>query len=423
MDRVSLRYGASFKTLSSIGADAEHSQATANVLCTASEAQMAGQSRYAVHPTTLDACLQLSIIAAFKGRSKDLDKAYLPTLIPKLTVWPSRKRSNATLQAYSRGARSGLRSVQAITGLKNSEDQPILQAEVFFLSLETATEVVDAREVPQPYTRLVWMPDIDRLTNTQAKALSTNTHAEKFSAIARFSSLEHLTRLAIRSVAERLPSSLQIELLPSHMQRFCRWISKQSDGITYQQLTGSGGARLEDEIKSIAQSLEQRIPEAAMVAQLNTYLPQIIGGSMGALDVMLENNLLTRIYEDGIGQVGAYAKLTELMALIAHKNPRMRILELGAGTGGATKVMLDALEGSSKLPRYEKYHFTDVSKAFLGVAHERFKAHRHLKFGILDIENDPADQGFADQTFDIVFASNVSAKRARQIVHTPNAKI
>jgi SAM-dependent methyltransferase len=122
---------------------------------------------------------------------------------------------------------------------------------------------------------------------------------------------------------------------------------------------------------------------------------------------MVENNLLTRIYEDGFGQTGAYARLTDFMALMAHKNPRLRILELGAGTGGATRVMLSALEGDRPLPKYETYAFTDVSKAFLGVAQETFQVHRHLGFGILDIEHEPAGQGFEENSYDIVFASNV----------------
>lgn len=112
---------------------------------------------------------------------------------------------------------------------------------------------------------------------------------------------------------------------------------------------------------------------------------------------------------------GAYAKLKEFMALMAHKHPRLSILELGAGTGGATKIMLNALEGDSQLPKYESYIFTDVSKAFLGVAQERFQANSHLNFGILDIENESTGQGFDENSFDVVFASNVSIATVQPI--------
>lgn len=408
MNKVGLIYGQAFKTLSDIRASAEYSQASANVSYNASEGQMAQQSRYAVHPTTLDACLQLSIIAAHKGKPEDLNKAYLPVSISRLTVWPYKTSQDVSLEAFGCGVRRGLRSIQASTALSTPDNQTVLQAEISFLSLETGVEKDDIGKMPQPYTRLIWKPDVDRLTNDQAKDLFLQTQADDSIAKSHFSSLENLTRLAIRSVAERLPDDLQTDLLPSHMYKFLKWLRKEKLALSNENLDGLTGKNLIEEINSIAQSLEQSVPEAAMVAQLNAKMPQIVSGTVGALDVMVENDLLSRIYEDGFGQTGAYARLTDIMALVAHKNPRLHILELGAGTGGATKVMLKALDGDTPLSKYEKYDFTDVSKAFLGVAQDRFQAHRHLEFGILDIENDPAGQGFERNAYDIVFASNVS---------------
>ena len=86
----------------------------------------------------------------------------------------------------------------------------------------------------------------------------------------------------------------------------------------------------------------------------------------------------------------------------------MTILELGAGTGGATKAMLSALRGNHRFPSYTKYHFTDVSMAFSSVAEEKFSGCHNLEFGLLDIEKDPASQGYTEGSFDVIFASNVS---------------
>jgi len=408
MNKVGLIYGESFKTLSDISASAENSQAAAQVPYNASEGQMSQQSRYAVHPTTLDACLQLSIIAAHKGKPEDLNKAYLPVSIKKLTVWPSKASPDIFLDAFGRGVRRGLRSIEASTGLTTADNQTILEAEVAFLSLETATDENEVKKMPQPYTRLIWKPDIDRLTNAQAKHLFSQTQADESTAKFYFSTLENLTQLAIRSVVERLPGDLQTDLLPGHMQKFLTWLRKEKLALSHKESDSLAGDKLIEKIDTIAKSLEQSVPEAAMVAQLNAKMPQIVSGTVGALDVMVENDLLSRIYEDGFGQTGAYARLTDVMTLVAHKDPRLHILELGAGTGGATKVMMKALNGDTPLPKYEMYDFTDVSKAFLGVAQDRFHAHRHMNFGILDIENDPAGQGFEEHSYDIVFASNVS---------------
>src|SRR5689334_9965966 len=91
-----------------------------------------------------------------------------------------------------------------------------------------------------------------------------------------------------------------------------------------------------------------------MVAQLNMRMPEILAGTVGALDVMVEDDLMSRIYEAGFGQTGAYAILSDLMELVAHNDPCLRILEPGAGAGGATKPMLKALHGNTPLPKYER---------------------------------------------------------------------
>ncbi len=80
----------------------------------------------------------------------------------------------------------------------------------------------------------------------------------------------------------------------------------------------------------------------------------------------------------------------------------LRVVEIGAGTGASTKFMLDALPSRST-----EYLFTDVSKIFLTQAAERFAGRETMRFALLDIERDPADQEIAPHSFDIALAANV----------------
>ena len=80
---------------------------------------------------------------------------------------------------------------------------------------------------------------------------------------------------------------------------------------------------------------------------------------------------------------------------------RVRILEIGAGTGGTTNAILAALPDGMA-----EYVFTDVSPAFTTRAAERLGA-RYRTFRPLDIERDPATQGMGDERFDVVVAANV----------------
>jgi amino acid adenylation domain-containing protein len=80
----------------------------------------------------------------------------------------------------------------------------------------------------------------------------------------------------------------------------------------------------------------------------------------------------------------------------------VRILEIGAGTGGTTSYVLPLLP-----PDRVEYVFTDLSPLFLQRALEDFKSFSYLRTALLNIEGDPAEQGFEPGQFDIIIAANV----------------
>ncbi|MBV7331440.1 SDR family NAD(P)-dependent oxidoreductase [Chloroflexi bacterium TSY] len=80
----------------------------------------------------------------------------------------------------------------------------------------------------------------------------------------------------------------------------------------------------------------------------------------------------------------------------------IRILEIGAGTGGTTASVLPELPAE----RVE-YCFTDIGPTFLTEAQQTFAEFPFVTYQRLDIEQSPAAQGFADQYYDIVIAANV----------------
>jgi enoyl-CoA hydratase/carnithine racemase/NAD(P)-dependent dehydrogenase (short-subunit alcohol dehydrogenase family)/acyl carrier protein/SAM-dependent methyltransferase len=80
-----------------------------------------------------------------------------------------------------------------------------------------------------------------------------------------------------------------------------------------------------------------------------------------------------------------------------------RILEIGAGTGGTTRVVLAALREAS-LPA--SYAFTDLWERFLVEARAELEGAPGVTFGTLDIEVDPAGHALGD-SYDVVIATNV----------------
>ena len=87
----------------------------------------------------------------------------------------------------------------------------------------------------------------------------------------------------------------------------------------------------------------------------------------------------------------------------------MKILEIGAGTGGATLSVLEALSGADvSAPKFATYDFTDLSPTFFEKAAEKLSAWSDfLTFKKLDIEVDPSLQGYELGSYDLIIAANV----------------
>ena len=82
---------------------------------------------------------------------------------------------------------------------------------------------------------------------------------------------------------------------------------------------------------------------------------------------------------------------------------RLRVIEVGAGTGSATASVLPELpEG-----RFD-YVYTDISAGFFAEAEARFgDGDGSIDYRTLDIEKDPIAQGFDYHGYDLLIASNV----------------
>ena len=113
----------------------------------------------------------------------------------------------------------------------------------------------------------------------------------------------------------------------------------------------------------------------------------------------------TEVYRDAPMSRLPNALMRVLVAHVRDSVPPagvLRILEIGAGTGGTTAHLLPLL---NDIPC--EYLFSDLSQLFLKNARERFAAHPFLRFALLDVEQPPETQGFAAGQFDLIIAANV----------------
>ncbi len=112
------------------------------------------------------------------------------------------------------------------------------------------------------------------------------------------------------------------------------------------------------------------------------------------------------VYRKAPGARASNKMLGDAIAALVEDLPegrRLRILEVGAGTGSATASVLPLLPAG----RFD-YVYTDISAGFFAEAEGRFADYEEsMEYRPLDIELDPTSQGYEPHAYDIVIAGNV----------------
>lgn len=79
----------------------------------------------------------------------------------------------------------------------------------------------------------------------------------------------------------------------------------------------------------------------------------------------------------------------------------LRVVEIGAGTGGTTSSLLPMLDADST-----HYVYTDVSDIFLDRGRARFADKSFIEYRLLNLDEDLGLQGFEPASFDVVVSAN-----------------
>jgi acyl transferase domain-containing protein/NADPH:quinone reductase-like Zn-dependent oxidoreductase/acyl carrier protein/NADP-dependent 3-hydroxy acid dehydrogenase YdfG len=146
-----------------------------------------------------------------------------------------------------------------------------------------------------------------------------------------------------------------------------------------------------------------------------TALSSILRGERAATDVMFPHgklDLVEGVYRGlPIEDLFNTALADQVEAYVQARLQRdpivqLRLLEIGAGTGGTSVGLFERLRPYAE--RITSYTYTDVSVAFLLHAQEHYqKDAPYLATQRLDIEQAPSEQGFDAGSYDLVIAANV----------------
>lgn len=412
---VGLEFGPTFQTLAKVDfSDEGQVVADVNTFPWQADGQHNPRQDHLVHPTTLDSFIQVVLVGLTRGAA-ELIPTTVPTRITNLWIAPSglAHPETNTLRTVSRQLSKGARQTES--SFIVVDDNGDLRASVGVLE----TTNIDHMEAADADTggdgparklcyHMDWKPDIDFLPRAEkdtyfgaGKAVKPET-AEFYDTLACFQLITISNTL--RQLDQKRVDRSRIE--------YIKWMKLQLDRADNAPKTAARSewrSRIEDAeyYESLAAQLEKYSTEGRFYVAVGRNLLAILHGEVDPLQVLFSGDLVKDYYleiNDRLSE--AFFKTLDLMA---HKNPSLRVLEVGAGTGGTTAHVIKPLfAGAGTRNRCEVYEYTDTSASFFEQARDDFSAYAsRMRFSTLDIEQNPSEQGFSNGTYDVVIAANV----------------
>ena len=165
-DRVGFYYGKTFQQLQLARTDRSIHHATGDVTVLERSGIMQGESRYLIHPSTVDACLQLIIISIHAGKHKEMPWGVVPTHIEEISLFPAGENASLTGHAIAWTDDHDGRKFNTNVRLTGSNGRHLLDVKnLTCIAYDAAVPAVglERRGSPEPFSVASWKPDIKTL--------------------------------------------------------------------------------------------------------------------------------------------------------------------------------------------------------------------------------------------------------------------
>ncbi|KAJ5106839.1 hypothetical protein N7456_003514 [Penicillium angulare] len=394
LTNLGFKYTGAFRGLQKITSGTVTSQAAAVVPF---DEKHSKGDQYAVHPGLIDQCFQIFTVAAARGRGRAYRQIAVPTFIEEIVIAPSKNgnlETMANIDSYDRGsfvgnlsAQSGGDAVLSLTGFKAT-------------ALSYAESASD--ELPL-INQLEWKPHSDFAD--MSKFMRPREHCPS-----QWPLLEELILLCMLDHQRRLTFEISAE----HLVKFLAWQQKQIDRYRNGQNNFiPADRRLEDlDEENLLARIESIVAQvktspyavfATAVHRLFQSATAIFKDEAHPLHILREDDVLSEFY----AVVDGFLDYADAIQVLGNTNPQLRVLEIGAGTGGTTRKIISALTSSYGERLYSSYTFTDISAGFLTGAKELLNGYEGIDYAVFDVSQDPIAQGFELEKYDLIVASNV----------------
>ncbi len=402
---------------------------------------------YAIHPATLDACLQIFVAAVFSEAELEADgRIFLPMAIERFTL---HRVSSGELWSHVTivSSREPVAARDTVVGemrVYDTSGNLVVELDgVHFKRAEKAPTLGRTRgEFADWFYQVAWQPqDIPAKASagflpapgeiakdvTPRIAQLAETHQlpapdefqlplDKLCAAYILRALQQLGwKPRLYELISAASVAVHLGIANAHHRLLNRFLAiLHEEGILKPAGTAWEVIRLPDatDIERARREVLERCPhraaELALAERGGENLAAALRGEIDPVQILFPNGsfaIADKLYrESPSAKVFNGLARESIKAALAHlgEDRTLRVLEIGAGTGGTSSYVIP------EFPRERtEYTFTDVSPFFLAKARERFAEYPFVRYQTLNIEQDVETQGFAPRQFDLIIAANV----------------
>ncbi|NET45427.1 type I polyketide synthase [Okeania sp. SIO2B3] len=399
---------------------------------------------YNFHPALLDAAFQVMSVAV---PAKAKDQTYLPVGIeefclyknPGVSVWAYASVTNAEVEKPE--------SLTAMVTIVTPEGEIIAKLKGFQLKQATKQTLVGTQTEPIEnwLYEVEWrskgilgrlrapeflIPPVEinqKLTPTLTELVKKvdNKTTASFER-----SLEELSRDYIVKALQEMGWSYKptesfafdvaakkLGIVPTHRPLFKRLLQILTESGILKYNNNHQQWQVEQTLAQVkptqkSQSLQHKYPEETaaltLLSRCASKLSEVLRGAVDPVELVFPQGDLstaTQLYEESTVAKVMNTIVANSITKGIEKLPKsrgIRLLEIGAGTGGTTSYILPHLN-----PGQTEYTFTDLGALFTAKAQEKFQDYKFISYKTLDIEVDPKTQGFEAHKYDVIIAANV----------------
>ncbi len=257
---------------------------------------------------------------------------------------------------------------------------------------------------------------------TDAETLAAAHLANGLREMARFSNAGSLFNAETLQVAEGMRASF--ERITGHHLVKCGLLEKAAAGYRPTPAFDREADAAPELLRTYIGQHAGHLAEALLCAANCAELGAIFRGEKEAVQVLFARtgaDLLDQFYGEGLYTSHWLAGIAGAVRAAAEGLPEgrgLRILEVGAGTGGLAAQVLPSLGRG-----VHAYTFSDVSAGFFSAAAQKLASYPEVEFKMLNLEKPGIEQGFEAGSFDLIIGTNVihatsDVRAALRNIHT-----